>query len=220
MNRYNHRVFLADADDLLHIGAEQNLAESGMDYVLNGFKTLNELRVALRLLPQAGDGYLDVLLLGNCNLPSRRDIFTLLDEMTALTEMPIILLGMVSEGWLIHYLTKTYATVRGYLHKNDHLSECLVPAIQAVGAGKVYWSAFAHELVEESQRSGLLNHAFGPDEIQVLLALAHGSNEKEIAAAMGISNRRVYTITRRLRIMFRADTNEQLMREATNTGIC
>jgi DNA-binding NarL/FixJ family response regulator len=217
------RLFLADQDDFAALGMECFLQQHEIDAQFHYFQSLPELKRGLELLaiqPQLPLQYKDILLLGKCAMQIPVDMLRLIKLTIEITQMPIVLLGDITEGWIIGYLLQEYDTVHGYLHRHDRLQDVLLPAIRAVKDGQQYMSPTARLIVEQSQKTRLEKRSFGPDEIAVLRHLARGMDETDIAARLHVTTRRVYTITNRLRYLFGVDTNEAMVIRARECGMC
>jgi DNA-binding NarL/FixJ family response regulator len=148
------------------------------------------------------------------------DIFTALRTVEANATIPIIIMGWLDGGWLIHHLLTRHQHVLGYLHRHDDFSQHLAPALAAVTRSKSYLSPAAQALVSEAQRLGLTNHKFGPDEIAVLRGLARGETRGHIATQLGVPVSQVHTITRRMRRLLDVPSTEVLILRAREWGIC
>jgi DNA-binding NarL/FixJ family response regulator len=178
------RLFLAEQDDFSALGIEHFLRQYELDAQFFYFQSLIELKRGLEILeiqPVLPWQHHDMLLLGKCATRIPIDLLRLIALITDITQMPIILVGDISEGWLISYLLAEYETVQGYLHRHDRLQDVLLTAIRTVQRGEQYLSPTARATVEESQKTRLDKRSFGPDEIAVLRHLANGLDEADIA---------------------------------------
>lgn len=206
------RLFVVDGNNMAHTGIATTLTTLDTLSIINIY-CYEQLQAAMAMRELAPVSQ-DIVLLGEslASQHARIDIFTLLEKL-ANWQLPVICLGRLQYGWLLHYLLEQ-KLMRGYLHLQDDLDAQLLESVLTVGAGKVYLSASAERLVRTEAPV-----IFGPDEVNVLRLLSQGHTAGEIAARLRLSRRRVYGITERLRELFRAATLEAAMVEACHCGL-
>lgn len=124
----------------------------------------------------------------------------------------VILSDYLSEYYVQHLIDKGAA---GFIYKNDHLIETLIPGIRTIAAGHVYLSPQASGLPYRRMHDHLLN----PTDHAVLQLLATGQTVQEIAARLGVVPRTIYRIRSKLRDYLKVRTNEQIVEAAKQRGL-
>lgn len=105
---------------------------------------------------------------------------------------------------------------RGFIHKDDPLTEALLIGIEAVRRGGTYLSPRVSSLLTlERPRPTLIDER----ALDVLRFMVDGYTAGEIARQMGIGVKTVYRIQTALRETLEARTNEQLMDAARKKGL-
>lgn len=105
---------------------------------------------------------------------------------------------------------------RGFIHKDDPLTEALLIGIEAVRRGGTYLSPRVSSLLTlEHPRPTLIDER----ALDVLRFMVDGYTAGEIARQMGIGVKTVYRIQTALRETLEARTNEQLMDTARKKGL-
>ncbi|MBA3872395.1 MAG: response regulator transcription factor [Anaerolineae bacterium] len=105
---------------------------------------------------------------------------------------------------------------RGFIHKDDPLTEALLIGIEAVRRGGTYLSPRVSSLLKlERSRPTLIDER----ALDVLRLMVDGYTAGEIARQMGIGVKTVYRIQTALRETLEARTNEQLMDAARKKGL-
>lgn len=105
---------------------------------------------------------------------------------------------------------------RGFIHKDDQLSETLVIGIEAVRRGGTYLSPRVSSLLTlDRPRPSLIDER----SLDVLRFMVDGYTAGEIARQMGIGVKTVYRIQTGLRETLEARTNGQLVDAARKKGL-
>jgi two-component system, NarL family, nitrate/nitrite response regulator NarL len=105
---------------------------------------------------------------------------------------------------------------RGFIHKDDQLSETLLIGIEAVRRGGTYLSPRVSSLLTlERPRPSLIDER----SLDVLRFMVDGYTTGEIARQMGIGVKTVYRIQTGLRETLEARTNGQLVDAARKKGL-
>lgn len=105
---------------------------------------------------------------------------------------------------------------RGFIHKDDQLSETLVIGIEAVRRGGTYLSPRVSSLLTlDRPRPTLIDER----SLDVLRFMVDGFTTGEIARQMGIGVKTVYRIQTGLRETLEARTNGQLVDAARKKGL-
>lgn len=209
------RVYVAEIDDLLGLGVKQ-VVMNNTGWQIIHLQTYQALLNAHSSQQELAHYYQDIMLIGAFRSEQHQDYLSLIHAIAQLYRMPLVLIGRMKHGWFIHLLLKQ-PQVQAYLHKEDNLSGILMPAITDVLAGQTFLSWHAQQLVNEDRKSDRLDK-FGGEDLEVLRYLARGLTPKEIGAKLGKDQRRVYTVTQRLRKLFDVSTTHELMIEARNCG--
>lgn len=133
---------------------------------------------------------LDISLGGKSGLDLLKEIRTLQPR------LPVLVFSMHSEE--VYARRAISAGARGYITKGSS-SEELYAAINKIARGGRYISAaLAEKIVFTSDADRLPHEALSPREYEVMLLIAKGLSNKEIAERLGIDSRTVTTHRRRM----------------------
>lgn len=177
------RVLLVDDHPLVREGIRQALSGSG-------FEVVGEANDAAQALALARSG-LDVIIL-DINLPGRSGIDTIGALKAACPAAKILMLSVHDHAEYV--LASVKAGAHGYLRKDSRPSE-LREAVRAVFAGETRYAVVAGPKREDP--APILTTTVGrlalltPRERDVLIGVAGGKTNKEIALDLGLSVRTV-----------------------------
>lgn len=205
------RLVGADEVDLILTGIRAILAGWMEGQVVGLFTHLPDLLNALAPTTP------DVILLGerlDLDLPTLSIIETL---KTRVPHARLVLLGMSVDGVTVK--ESFDRGIHAYLCKTDPLHELLIPALEAVKAGRPYLSpaASAAYLLATQQESS--TRCLTAEAMGVLRLLAEGFTVNQIASRLRMKVRRVYSVRGKLRRRFGAMTNEVIVSRARVEGI-
>jgi len=206
------RVALVDDHTLVREGLKKILAlESDISVVGETGSAEEALDLVYRVTP-------DVLLL-DISLPGRSGLDILQDLKVRVPDMGILMLTMHPEQMLAVRSLKAGAA--GYLNK-DAAADELVRAVRRIHAGGRY--------ITESVADHLLFAFQNPDserpheqlsdrEFQVMLLIAQGRKNREIADALAISPRTVGTYRARILEKLAMQSTADIIRYVLDTGL-
>lgn len=209
MNQVPIRIALADDSDLMLAGAKTTLEHEPGYQVVGCTSLLADLLACLDAWkPQ-------VVILSEWLYDT--DILGAVEQVLARqADIAILVLGALTDGLLIQeLLTKG---VKGYLYRADALCPHLPLAVASVLRGKVFLSPTASAEYLTSRHSPEPKPLLDETARAVLKQLAQGQTIGQIALALHIPRRQVYSIRARLRRRFHADTNEHLISRAVAEG--
>lgn len=217
-----------DYNRLFHLGIKAALSDF-TQYQVFGLSSPNHLTKTLH--NSSGMVLIGMWSSPDNPYPSPADLFQILAEIQQLQHYRVILMGSAN-GWFIHYLIRHHPCIHGYLHNADDLCVYLPVALQTIEGNdptadknqqvffhhvlsvadlthRLYLSPTASTLALECYRRKEHLLELNAEDIKVLREIAYGVDEAAIAAKLGVSRQRIYTISRRRR--FEASTNEDLM---------
>lgn len=209
------RVLLADDHSIVRRGLRSLLEDAGVSVVAEAADGLEAIRLAEEHLP-------DVLIL-DVAMPKLNGI-EVAARAQKLTKRPgVIMLSMhADESYIIRALA---AGARGYLLKSA-TDEDLLPAVQAVAAGKPFFSpAVTGVLVEDYVRRlrmrGLTDsfHLLTDREKEVLQLLAEGRSNKEVATLLDLGLSTVETHRANLMQKLNLHNTAEIVLYAVRKGI-
>lgn len=150
-----------------------------------GFKVLKATSASQAISIAGRTENIDIFVI-DLSLSEGTDGLILIEKLRALGyNTPMVVYTMHEELWNISALMK--ADVEGIVLKGDNINE-LVHAIRVVADGGTYRSsAFDEKRREVMQTNGILS----TKDVEVLRLLADGAGNREIAEAMGISEKTV-----------------------------
>jgi len=195
--------------------------------MLEGLAALMERERGWRVVAQTSDGAEAVRLAGELTpdvalidvaMPGMNGIETATEIRSASPETRIVALSMYADD---HYLQRMLAAgARAYVLKGEASTD-LFNAIRAVLRGETFVSpALSEDCRRAVQRAAEVDQASLSDrEREVLLRLARGQRNKEIAVHLGISVRTVETYRGRLMQKLHVNNLADLVRFAIQAGI-
>ena len=204
------RVMIADDADLTLTGVQTVLAGHGDVRVTGSYQRLSDLLHALAHQPP------DVILLGD-RLEPELDVIALVEQVQAAAPGAyLVVMSHIPDGLIVHELLNF--GVAGYLYKSDPLGDDLVQALDVVMRGRPYLSPTVNAEYLIAVRSGRVAWQLDDEARDVLRLMAQGYRPQEIALMRGVPVRRIYWVGNKLRRRFGAETNEQRMIRAVQTG--
>jgi DNA-binding NarL/FixJ family response regulator len=185
------KILLIDDHDVVRRGLKQLLADQ-FDQVAFG-----EARNAAEALQLAWQDKWNLVLL-DLSLPGRNGVEVLREIHKARPRLPILVLSMFEES---EYAVRTIrAGAAGYVCKRS-VGQELVEAVKQVLAGSRYISPGLAQLLAEDlgKDSAQLPHATLSDrEYEVMKLIAVGKSVKEIAGALALGEKTVFTYRTRM----------------------
>ncbi|MCX7722783.1 MAG: response regulator transcription factor [Verrucomicrobiae bacterium] len=181
------RLLLADDHPVVRQGVRICLEQyNRFEIVGEASKGEEAIRMACSLMP-------DVMLL-DINMPGANGL-QVTEQLSRLApQVRILILSVEETEHTILQVIRSGA--KGYLLKNTTPEE-LVTAIEAVAAGKTYYSQFVAQTLRNAESASQSNgrrRAPGqltPREIQILTLIANGYSNKQVAAELNLSIRTV-----------------------------
>lgn len=160
----------------------------------------------------------DILIL-DITLPDRSGLDILKDLKAQYPGIPVLILTIHREE---HFAVRTLkAGADGFLNKMS-VSDELVQAVRKIAAGGKYISSKVGETLalELDDRSGGMPHETLSDrEFQVLLGIARGMKQQEIAETLSLSPKTVGTYRERLLDKMNMKNNTELTYYAVKNGL-
>lgn len=134
-----------------------------------------------------------------------------------LPQTRIIIVSSHCEPYSVHELSRL--NVDGFVDKGDPLAT-LNKAIQTVLAGKRFYSTrFEAALMELRLQAESFQKILSAREIEVLILVAEGRDDKEIAGRLGISPNTISTHRRNIRAKLGAHNDRDLVNYARKAGL-
>jgi two-component system, NarL family, nitrate/nitrite response regulator NarL len=201
------RVLIVDDHALVRAGVRARLALEPGILRIDEAESAEE---ALKLLAAAHDP--PDLLLADISLRGINGIELLRRVRQAHPALRIIVLSMYEHREYVTAAARAGAS--GYVLKDGPLDE-IVTALQAVAAGGQYWSRPLAELVAGVHEG---ETPITDREREVMLLLAHGRSNRQVAEALGISVRTVETHRYNLRRRLGMDSPSEFLKLAVANG--
>ena len=206
------RILLADDHTIFRKGLKEVL-ENEAD-----MQVVNETGSGRQAVAQVIEDHCDVVLL-DLSMPDIHGLDVLKYIKYASPDMKVIILSMHNDE---HYGIRSLKSgASGYLTKDCTVDE-LIAAIRTVYEGKIHISPRLTELLANTLHK---DKGLSPDEIlsdrelQVLIMLASGMRNKQVAETLGVSPKTVYTYRSRLLQKLNLESNEQLNAYARHHGL-
>jgi DNA-binding NarL/FixJ family response regulator len=204
------RVLLADDHVLVRQGVRRMIdAMPGLSLVAEADNGKDAIVRTLELAP-------DVVLM-DVNMPGLDGLEAIRRIHAEILSVRVIVLSTTAPDDVV--LEAVRAGARGYLLKDVGIEELKV-AIQTVAAGGSYFApAVAAKLAGGVHRGGSAAERLTPRELAVLRRLATGAPNKEIAAALSISENTVESHLRSIYGKLEVRSRTEALRRATEWGI-
>lgn len=205
--RHTIKVFIADDHDMVRMGMRTVLGEVEDIVVVgetnSGFGLYADI---VCLMP-------DVLVL-DLMMPGL-DCLELLKQISQMKSGPGVIIVSARLDTVI-LLRGLEMGLSGYLLKEDALGRSFVRHVRMVANGDLTFSDAARRVLEQKSRqeSGLT-----PAQLEVLVLMGNGCEEREIAEKTGRSMTAVYNITKRIREKLGVETNRQAVLKAIVMGL-
>lgn len=185
------RILLVDDHAIVRKGLKETLEEE------LGQVTFGEADNAQRVLDSVWQTEWDLVVL-DINMEGRSGLDLMTEIQSARPKLPVLILSMYPVAEFAVRALKQGAA--GYLNKQSAPEE-LVNAVQTILAGRRYISAeladrLADDLVRDSSKP--LHEELSVREYQVMLLIASGKIQKEIAAELSLSAKTVSTYHTRI----------------------
>lgn len=206
------RILLADDHTIFRKGLKEILENE------NDLTVVKETDCGREALAQVIADGCDVVLL-DLSMPDVHGLDVLKQIKYARPDLSVIILSMHPDEQYGLRAIKSGAS--GYLTKDCSTDE-LIEAVRMAGKGKLHISSRLSELLACSLHG---KQGVNPIEIlsdrefQVLIMLASGMRNKEVAIKLGVSPKTVYTYRYRVLQKLNLDTNEQLNAYARHHGL-
>jgi DNA-binding NarL/FixJ family response regulator len=208
------RVLVADDHLIVRAGIRHVLeSESGFEVVGEAASGAEALTLAAQLKP-------DVVVL-DISMPGESGLQVAARFRDSSPEPRVLILSMHDNAEYV--LESVRAGAHGYLLKDAAANE-LRNAIRTVCAGESYFSPPIASLLREALRGERETHAGSLSQLttrerEVLLGIAQGRTNKEIAGGLGISHRTVETHRESLMRKLQIRTVAELTRFALGAGV-
>ncbi len=199
------KVAVIDDHDVIRCGIQQLLSTVPHARFMGGFPDLETFRL------DPTSPRTDVLILDD-TLPFT-SIYQAVRQLTAeYPHLAIIILGCKLNAGNMQTLAELGAT--GFICKYDSLRDILSTAIRQVHKGQTYLSPEAMFIKRDADSLQSLS----PRLEQVLVLIEQGLYVQQIAQELDISDRAIYAARKRLRVIFDAATDAQLISKAIRAG--
>ncbi|SPE63390.1 Two component transcriptional regulator, LuxR family [Verrucomicrobia bacterium] len=185
------RVLIADDHEVVRQGVKQILTEEF------GRVRFGEAVNATELLQRVWNEKWELVLL-DINMPGRSGLEALVELKKERPKLPVLVLSMFSEGE--YALRALRAGAAGYLTKQG-LGHELVEAVKKVlGGGRYITPTLAEVLAADlaRQETGLPHEKLSDREYEVMKLIAAAKSVKEIASALSLGEKTVFTYRARL----------------------
>mgnify|MGYP006293490283 CR=1 FL=1 len=206
------RVLLADDHTIFRKGLKEVL-ENEAD-----IRVINETGSGREAVAQVIADHCDVILL-DLSMPDTHGLNVLKRIKYARPDMNVIILSMHPDE---HYgLRALRSGASGYLTKDCSVDE-LISAIRTAHEGKVHISRRLTELLADTfhgDKGVSPNEILSDRELQVLIMLASGIRNKQVAATLGVSPKTVHTYRYRILQKLNLESNAQLNAYARHHGL-
>lgn len=207
------RVMIADDHPLVRQGLEVVIgAQPDMNLVAQACDGVEAVEQALAMRP-------DVVLM-DLKMPKQDGLIALQQIRAALPEARFIILTSFTDDAQV--LDAVNAGAMGFLSKESHHND-LLAAIRAVSRGDgALHPAAARALMQSyktTPRQTATNDALTQTELKVLQLLAHGSSNRDLAAALGVTVRTVTTHVRNILDKLQLENRTQAALYARENGL-
>lgn len=134
-----------------------------------------------------------------------------------LPQTRIIIVSSHCEPYAVHELSRL--DVEGFVDKGDPLTT-LNETIRMVLEGKPFYSRrFAAVMLELRLQAESFQKILSSREIEVLILVAEGRDDREIAGRLGVSPNTISTHRRNIRVKLNAHNDRDLMNYARKAGL-
>ncbi|VTT28768.1 transcription regulator EvgA [Klebsiella pneumoniae] len=200
------KVIIVDDHPVIRFAVKMLLEKSGLEVVAETDNGVDALTKARELEP-------DLVLL-DIGLP-KIDGFQVIERLRALN-LPLKILVLTSQA-SAHFAHRCQQTgADGFVTKTDDLSE-LVDAIKLVMRGISYFPQY-NRFIAPTTQSELLEQ-LSDRELSVLMMIAKGMGNKQIADQLVLSEKTISTYKHRLKIKLNAATLIELIDFARNNNL-
>jgi two-component system, NarL family, invasion response regulator UvrY len=183
-------ILVADDHAVVRRGVMETVAEELKDV------TFGEAANAGEIIELVAGRKWDLVLL-DINLPGRSGIEVLADLKREHPDLPVLILSMSPESEYARRALKAGAA--GYVSKQSAATELVGAIRKALAGGRYITPSLAEALAADLGRDGAAPHESLSDrEYEVMKRIATGQSVKEIAAALSLSEKTVFTYRTRL----------------------
>lgn len=206
------RVLIADDHEVVRRGIKDLLLEQFGDVAFG------EATNGGQALELALEGKWDLLLL-DINMPGRGGLEVLAEVKKARPKLPVLVLSMGRESEYAARALKAGAA--GYLTKQTVGRELADAVSKVLTGGRFISAALADQLAGDliAGGKGQPHEKLSDREYEVMKRLATGSSVKEIAGALSLSEKTVFTYRARLLEKLKLQSDVDLARYALKRGL-
>jgi DNA-binding NarL/FixJ family response regulator len=199
-------VAVVDDQDIILMGVQHSLLQVPQFNFLGGFTTLEQF------CQSSACQKANVVLLDD-SLPDILVLQSIQIVQECCPKAAILLLGSRLTARGIHEAIRAGAS--GVICKDESVKDMLIVGIQHAQGGKVYLSPGAGWVALRADSMPLLTKRL----FDVLVLIAHGERNTDIALKLGISQKAVYARSKRLCELLDVKTLKQLIAEAIRLGL-
>lgn len=157
------------------------------------------------------------LVLLDIEMPEQNGLDVAKELRKKLPEARVIIVSSHCEPYAVHELSRL--KIRGFVHKGDSLGE-LLEAVRNVLEGKTYYSESFKGVVRELRsQAESYQKILSSREIEILIGVAEGRADAEIATSLGITPNTVATHRRNIRLKLNAHNDRDLLNYARQCGL-
>jgi two-component system, NarL family, invasion response regulator UvrY len=185
------RILIVDDHQVVHLGLQQMLAEEFAE------ATFGHAFTAAAGMDQARSGAWDLVIL-DLQLPDRDGLEVLGKLKKQQATLPVLVLSMFTE--MEYAIRALQVGAAGYLCKQSVASELVQAVKQAVAGGRYITPALAEALAADANQAGRVgrHEQLSQREYEVMKMIASGRSVKEIAGALDLGDKTIFTYRARL----------------------
>jgi two-component system, NarL family, invasion response regulator UvrY len=205
------RIIIADDHAIVRKGLIQILS---LEDNLN-LSFIDEADSGEELLEKVRKEHYDLIIL-DISMPGIGGVEALKELKSMEIHTPVLILSTFSEDQFAIRVLRAGAA--GYVRKNNRPDE-LIRAIQVILKGKKYYSDEITEKILDLNSSSLPHEQLSDREFQILIMLAVGKTQKDIAGELYLSIKTVNTYRRRILDKMKMENNNDLTEYAMRNGL-
>jgi len=180
-----------------------------------GIRNIDEASSGEELLSKIRKNHYEIVIL-DISMPGMGGLEALKEIVAGYPAIPVLILSTHSEEQYAIRVLK--AGARGYVRKSSGTEE-LVKAIEKILSGRKYFSESVAEKLLDIGRKNMPHEVLSDREYQIMVNIAIGKTQKQIADELSLSIKTISTYRKRILDKMSFQDNNDIFRYCSNHGL-